>query len=124
MPRDVVVPRDRDRLFHIVSSAVWSALGAGDQYRPPSLTEEGFVHLSYAEQVLGTAERLYRDLAEPVAVEFARAALGAPVVDEDSYGTGQLFPHLYAPVPVAAAVGVHPLVRASPDGYRWDVAGG
>ena len=79
----------RQRLFHIVSSAVWSALTPAGDYRPASLADEGFVHLSYADQVLGTANRFYRDLADPVAVEFARAALGATVVDEDSYGPGQ-----------------------------------
>jgi uncharacterized protein (DUF952 family) len=117
----LAVPRDADRLFHILSAGVWSALAAADLYRPPSLSDEGFVHLSYADQVLGTADRFYPDLPDPVAVEFARAALAAPVIDEDSHGTGQLFPHLYAPVPVAAAVAVHPLVRRSNGGYRWDV---
>jgi uncharacterized protein (DUF952 family) len=115
------VPRDPRRLFHIVSSGVWSALGADALYRPQSLTDEGFVHLSYADQVIATANRFYLDLPEPVVVEFARQALGAPVVEEDTYGTGQLFPHLYAPVPVAAAVALHPLVRAG-SGYRWDVS--
>ena len=114
------VPRDPDRLFHILSSSTWAALGADDAYRPASLAAEGFVHLSYADQVLGTANRFYLELPEPVVVEFARAALGAPVIDEDSYGTGQCFPHVYAPVPVAAAVAVHPLVRSG-DGYGWDI---
>lgn len=116
------MPRDPDRLFHIVGSHVWSALGAHDLYRPRSLTDEGFVHLSYADQVLGTADRFYRDLPDPVAVEFARSGLGAPVVDEDSYGAGRRFPHVYGPLPVAAAVAVHPLARGD-GGYGWDVSG-
>lgn len=113
--------RDPERLFHIVSLPEWGALGPDDHYRPQSLTDEGFVHLSYADQVLGTANRFYLDLPDPVAVEFARGALGAPVIDEDSYGTGQQFPHLYASVPVGAAVAVHPLIRSAHGGYRWDV---
>ncbi len=116
------MPRDPERLFHIVSSTVWSALPSTGLYRPQSLTDDGFVHLSYADQVLSTADRFYLDLPDPVAVEFARADLGAPVIDEDSYGAGQAFPHLYAPVPVAAAVAVHPLIRTAPGGYRWDVS--
>jgi uncharacterized protein (DUF952 family) len=113
-------PRDPDRLFHILSLPAWSELGADELYRPQSLTHEGFVHLSYVDQVLGTADRFYLDLPDPVAVEFARGRLGAAVLDEDSYGTGQRFPHLYAPVPVAAAVAVHRLVRGG-HGYGWDV---
>ena len=111
--------RDPDRLFHIVGSDVWSALGADDHYRPDSLTDEGFVHLSYGDQVLGTADRFYRDLGGPIAVEFVRSELGAPVIEEDSYGTGQRFPHLYGPLPVAAAVARHPLVLGG-GGYGWE----
>jgi uncharacterized protein (DUF952 family) len=113
-------PRDPNRLFHIIGSEVWAALGPSDHYRPGSLAVEGFVHLSYADQVIGTADRFYRDLADPVVVEFDRAALGAKVIDEDSYGSGQRFPHLYAPVPVAAAVAIHPLSRGADGKHRWD----
>jgi uncharacterized protein (DUF952 family) len=115
-------PRDPNRLFHIIGSEVWAGLGPSDHYRPASLVEEGFVHLSYADQVVGTADRFYRDLADAVVVEFDRAALGAAVIDEDSYGSGQRFPHLYAPVPVAAAVAIHPLSRGADGRYRWDVS--
>lgn len=115
------MPRDPDRLFHIVGSSVWSGAASSGVYRPQSLIDEGFVHLSYADQVLGTANRFYRDLGDAVAVEFDRSALGAPVIDEDSDGTGQRFPHLYAPVPVAAAVTVHPLLPSVQGGYWWDV---
>jgi uncharacterized protein (DUF952 family) len=114
-------PRDPNRLFHIISSEVWATLGSSADYRPGSLAAEGFVHLSYADQVVGTADRFYRDLADPIVVEFDRAALGAEVIDEDSYGSGQRFPHLYAPVPIAAAVAVHPLSRGADGRYRWDV---
>jgi uncharacterized protein (DUF952 family) len=113
------VARDPDRLFHILGAETWSAYAADDVYRPESLASEGFVHLSYADQVLGTAERFYRDLASPVAVEFPRSGLGAPVIDEDTYGSGQAFPHLYGPVPVGAAVAVHPLSRSASGEYRW-----
>ena len=113
--------RDPNRLFHIVGAEVWAEIGASEEYRPQSLADEGFVHLSYGDQVLGTADRFYRDLADPVAVEFDRRALGAAVIDEDSYGSGQRFPHLYAPVPVAAAVAIHPLRPGADGPYEWDV---
>ena len=115
--------RDPDRLFHIVSRDVWSSAATEGWYRPDSLSAEGFVHLSYTEQVLGVADRFYRDLPDPVVVEFGRAALaatGADVRDEDTYGSGQRFPHLYGPLPTAAAVAAYPLVRTAA-GFGWEL---
>ena len=116
--------RDVDRLFHIVARAEWDAASADGWYRPPSLTTENFVHLSYADQVLGVANAFYRDLPDPVVVEFRRAdlgaTLGAVIVDEDTYGSGQEFPHLYGPLPTSAALAVQPLDRAGED-FVWTV---
>jgi uncharacterized protein (DUF952 family) len=101
-------------LFHIVAPEVWPQSGS---YRPESLTSEGFVHLSFADQVEGVANNLYPDEPELVVMELDPAAVGAEVRIEDSYGSGTEFPHLYGPLPVAAAVHVHPL-RRDPHG-RW-----
>lgn len=104
-----------DALFHLVDPAVWAAV-TGD-YRPESLATEGFVHCSFAGQVAATADRHYAGAPSLVAVELDPALLGAEVLVEDSYGSGTAYPHVYGPVPVAAAVAVHPLHRG-PDG-RW-----
>jgi len=68
---------------------------------------EGFVHFSFAEQLDGTRAAHYADLAddELVLLELDAAALELPVIVEP--GRGELFPHLFAPLPVADVV-VHP----------------
>jgi uncharacterized protein (DUF952 family)/lysophospholipase L1-like esterase len=95
-------------VFHIVAPADWPTSGA---YRPPSLDDEGFVHLSFADQVAGSANRHYPDADALLAVELDPSALAAEVRVEDSYGGGVAFPHAYGPVPVSAAVALHPLDR-------------
>jgi uncharacterized protein (DUF952 family)/lysophospholipase L1-like esterase len=108
-------------LFHIVAPADWPATG---DYRPASLAEHGFVHLSFVDQVEAVANARYVDAAELVVVELDPTELGAEVRVEDSYGEGVTFPHAYGPVPVSAAVAVHPLDRA-PDGrWRLTIRGG
>lgn len=97
------------RLFHLIDPDAWGTVGA--QYRPDSLTSEGFVHFSFAEQVAGSANRHYADAAQLVAVEFDSDDLPDELKVEDSYGSGTAFPHLYAPVPTTAARAVHPLRR-------------
>ena len=81
------------------------------------MDEEGFVHLSFADQVAGSANRHCGEAGELLAVELDPVAIGAEIRVEDSYGSGAAFPHAYGPIPVAAAVAVHPLDRGE-DG-RW-----
>lgn len=101
-------------VFHLVASADWPTDGI---YRPPSLQAEGFVHLSFADQVAGSADRHFADTPELLCVELDTDLLTAPVWVEDSYGSGTAHPHLYGPVPVSAAVRVEPMRRDA--GGRW-----
>lgn len=107
------------RLFHILQRPAWTAALAAGTYRPPSLEAEGFVHFSFADQVAGTANARFRDVPDLVVVEFDPARIGADVVVEDSYGGGVAFPHVYAPIPVAAALAVHELGRDEVGDYSF-----
>ena len=109
------------RLFHLVAPDVWARAVAAGEYRPASLAGEGFVHFSFADQVSGTANLLYRDEPELVVVEVDPAGVGAELRVEDSYGSGTEFPHVYGPVPTAAAVAVHPLRRAVDGDWVFDL---
>ena len=110
-----------ERLYHLLAPGEWPADG---EYAPPSLDTEGFVHLSFAAQVAGSANRHYVDAPALQAVELDPGRLSAPVRVEDSYGSGTAFPHVYGPVPVAAATRVLSLDRG-PDGlWRFSPPGG
>jgi uncharacterized protein (DUF952 family) len=107
-------------LFHLVHPAEWVAAASSGSYRPASLDSEGFVHFSYAEQVAGSANRHYDDAVELVVVEVDPDRLDAPLRVEDSYGTGTAFPHVYGPIPVSAAVAMHPLRRGADGAWVFD----
>jgi uncharacterized protein (DUF952 family) len=83
-------------------------LGSGDDLR------DGFIHLSAAGQLAGTAARHFKDQPGLVLVALDAAMLGPALRWEVSRG-GALFPHHYAPIEVAAAVWVKP-VPLGPDG--------
>ena len=100
-----------DHLFHIVERGTWALAESAGEYRPESLQAEGFVHFSFAGQVAATANRYYLDADK----------LGAPVVVEDSNGTGEEFPHLYAPVPASAAVAIHDLPKGTDGRYLFEL---
>ncbi|PZS15009.1 MAG: DUF952 domain-containing protein [Pseudonocardiales bacterium] len=112
-----------DALFHIVARSDWRAAVARGSYRPPSLVHEGFVHCSFAGQVVQVANARYRDTGDLCVVELDPARLGAQVVVEDSYVSGTAYPHVYGPIPTDAAVAVHELTRSAEGGYRFTVPG-
>jgi uncharacterized protein (DUF952 family) len=100
-------------LFHVALAEDWAAAEATGEYttstRGRSLTEEGFIHCSFAEQVDATAARFYADVDDAVVLRIDPGRLSSRVVVEDLDGTGERFPHVYGPIPVSAVVGVRPL---------------
>ena len=104
-----------DRLFHIVAAGDWARAAHARDYRPDSLSKQGFVHCSFADQVAGTAELHYAGVAGLVVLEIDAALLDVPVVVEDSAGSGTSFPHVYGPIPVTAVRAVHQLSALSGD---------
>jgi uncharacterized protein (DUF952 family) len=109
-------------VFHIVSVAAWDNARTGASLRPESLTTEGFIHFSYAGQVAATANRHYRDVDGLQVLEVDPGRIGAELIVEPSPVTGEPYPHLYGPLPVAAVVGVHPLRRVDGGDYVFEPA--
>ena len=103
------------QILHIATASDWADAVAAREYRVSTLDvtidEEGFIHTSLPEQVQGTASRFYADVPQPLVVLVMRTealeAAGVPVRFEDA-GTGEVFPHLYAALPVALVDEVRP----------------
>jgi uncharacterized protein (DUF952 family) len=96
-------------IYKIASAAMWqAALDAGTFGGAPVDMADGFIHFSTAAQVRETAARHFAGQHDLVLVAVDAEALGPSLRWEPSRG-GDLFPHLYAPLPVAAAVSVSPL---------------
>ena len=82
------------RLFHLLTEAQWAAFTADPTWAPPSLAEEGFVHLSFAEQLPGTLETHFGSHARVWLAEVTLAPSDPALRVEPSRG-GERFPHLY-----------------------------
>ncbi len=107
------------RLYHLALPQDWSEATVTGRYpwstRARTLAEVGFVHLSHGHQVAATADRFYADCTELVLLQLDRAAIGSPVVEEPA-PSGELFPHLYGELPMAAVARAERWVR-SPGGW-------
>jgi uncharacterized protein (DUF952 family) len=96
-------------IYKLLDREAWTRAEAEGRFAgSPVDLADGFIHFSTAAQVQETARRHFRGVADLVLLAVDPEALGAPVVWEPSRG-GDLFPHLYAAMPVAAVRGVIPL---------------
>jgi uncharacterized protein (DUF952 family) len=101
---------DPDGLYHLATGPDWDRYRGDGQIAPPSLVDEGFVHCSWGRQVPGTVEKHFASETHLLALALDPAALGdLRLVEEDSYGSGHAFPHVYGPIPCAAVRAVVPL---------------
>jgi len=96
------------RIYHLALPADWGSAAERGSYavstRGVSLADEGFIHCSFARQIEPVANRWYRDLDELVIVRLDLEQLTSEVrVEPSSDGSGELFPHVYGPIPAAAA---------------------
>ena len=69
---------------------------------------DGFIDFSTAAQVPETAAKHFAGVSAPLPVAVPAATLGDAIKREPSRG-GDLFPHLYGPLPVATVSWVRPL---------------
>ncbi|MCW2904484.1 MAG: hypothetical protein JWO67_6749 [Streptosporangiaceae bacterium] len=100
-------------IFHIAEQADWDAAhAAGGPYttstRGRSLQDEGFIHCSRdAEQAGRVLKAFYTGLGDLVLLVIDTELLDAPVVHEAA--DGDVFPHVYGPIPLSAVIDVRPV---------------
>ena len=92
-------------LFHLALASDWQEAQQQGSYhistRGLTLADVGFIHCSWREQVTATYERFYADAGDVLLLEINPALVQAPL-RADAIPTGELFPHLYGPLPLTA----------------------
>jgi len=119
-------------LYHLALVEDWRAAQATGVYRRSSrglaLEQVGFVHACQAHQLAATHQRFYADLPATsvrlLSIDPDRLAQhGVPVRFEPAPDTGELFPHLYAALPVQAVLLAEPYRPAAAPCGPCDPAG-
>lgn len=96
-------------VFKIVTRQAWEhALSLGVFTGSPDDARDGFIHLSAADQLTGTANRYFSSVPGLVLVAFRTEDLSDGLKWELSRG-GALFPHYYGALPAGTARWVCPL---------------
>ncbi len=96
-------------IYKILTADEWRAAERSGSYAGSADdVRDGFIHLSTAEQLGGTAAKYFRGKPDLVLAAFEVTSLGPSLKWEPSRG-GALFPHLYAQLPTTLALRVEPL---------------
>jgi uncharacterized protein (DUF952 family) len=96
-------------IYKICPNVLWSEVQRAGIFRgAPVDARDGFIHLSSATQVRETATRYFAGAENLMLVAVDADALGDALRWEVSRG-GDLFPHLYGDLPLAAVLWVRPL---------------
>ncbi|NSX84397.1 DUF952 domain-containing protein [Agrobacterium tumefaciens] len=96
-------------IYKIVPETLWSAAKAKGVFEGAAIDlTDGFIHFSTAKQAAETAARHFSGQVDLLLIAVDGAALGDKLVYEPSRG-GDLFPHLYAPLPLTAVLWETPL---------------
>ncbi len=102
-------PGMSDLVFKICSHTAWRAAEAAGRFAgAPVDVADGYIHLSTAAQVGETAAQHFTGQSDLVLIAVDTSRLDDTLKWEPSRG-GDLFPHLYGDLPVAAVSWVRPL---------------
>jgi uncharacterized protein (DUF952 family) len=94
-------------IYRIADLTDWEAAQQTGFFASADLLAEGFIHASELYQVLGTANRYYAGRPDVVLLELDESELwvaAVPVQREYVAARDDYFPHILAPVPLAAVV--------------------
>jgi uncharacterized protein (DUF952 family) len=96
-------------IYKICEQASWRLAEQAGAYRGSAADmRDGFIHFSTAAQLAGTMAKHFSGQRELLLVAVDADALGAALQWEPSRG-GELFPHLYAALPLTAVRWTRPV---------------
>lgn len=105
------------RIYKICPETLWQAAEAAGFFTgAPVDVTDGFIHFSTKAQVVETARRHFAGQSALKLVTVDASVLGDALRWEPSRG-GDLFPHLYGPLPLSAALKVEDLPLGA-DGHH------
>lgn len=96
--------------FKVLTAEQMAVLEAGSFDGAPVDLADGYIHLSTFDQLTETVDKHFAGQDNLHVAEVDLDALGEAVKWEPSRG-GQLFPHLYGPLPLQVVVAYGPLHR-------------
>lgn len=106
-------------LYHIVEPDYWQTFLDKDHYVPAGYEAEGFIHLSLKEQIDGTLAKFYPEATELMILIIPEKPVRQHLKYEPGGSAGELFPHIYAPIPIEVIEDTKLLVKNKQGIWEW-----
>ncbi|MGE0665024.1 MAG: DUF952 domain-containing protein [Sphingomonadales bacterium] len=107
-------------VYKICARADWTqAVGSGVYAGSAVDQADGFIHFSTGRQAPETAAKHFAGQDDLVLVQVDAGRLPDGALKWEPSRGGDLFPHLYAPLPVSAALRVDPLPWRDGEGHQF-----
>jgi uncharacterized protein (DUF952 family) len=90
-------------ILHITHRKQWAAAKNVGTYRGDTLDTEGFIHCSTLAQLIGSANRFFKDEKDLVILVIDRDRV-KPEIKYEGASANNLFPHIYGELNVDAVV--------------------
>lgn len=108
--------------YKVLTAPEMGDLEAGSFEGAPIDIQDGYIHLSTAAQLTETVDKHFAGQSDLHIAAVDLEAMGEAVKWEESRG-GQLFPHLYADLPLTAVIAYGPMKRDDDGTVRLPIAG-
>jgi uncharacterized protein (DUF952 family)/(2Fe-2S) ferredoxin len=108
-PHDVpkiaaVLRNSMNTILHITQRQAWTTAKNLGTYRSNSLDSEGFIHCSTVAQVIGSANRFFKDQTDLVILKIDIDRV-TPEIRYEGEDQNNLFPHIYGELNIDAVIG-------------------
>jgi uncharacterized protein (DUF952 family) len=93
-------------ILHVAKQDLWEKARASGSYRGDTLESQGFIHCSRPDQLIRVANFVFRGRTDLVLLCIDRSRVEPEIRDENLEGGDELFPHIYGPLNLDAAIEV------------------
>ncbi len=92
------------RIYHFADPTEWLDAQSSTHYTPSALARDGFIHLATQAQIAGVIERHLRGHGPRVRLMLDPQQCADSLLWEWSNTSGDVYPHLTAPIALAAVM--------------------
>lgn len=112
-----------DTAYKVLTAEQMAALESDGSFAgAPVDLADGYIHLSTCDQLTETVDKHFAGQSDLHVAAVDLGSFGASLKWEESRG-GQLFPHIYGPLPLEAVIAYGPLERLADGAVKLPVAG-
>jgi|SRR3989338_1980646 len=97
-------------IYHLISQSDWDKVKTKEFYSPASLAKEGFIHASTKEQILPTANRIFKGRKDLLILTIDTDKVVSKIIYEFSPGSGERHPHIYGALSIDAVIEIRSLI--------------